>query len=262
MNHYQAKLDRRREGLRKAAQKRREQGEALASDGRRALEAIPFGQPILIGHHSERGDRAYRGRAVGKIDRGYALQNEADALEARADSVGTGGISSDDPEALDRLQKYLEKLQEEQARMKRVNLAHAAYKKNPVSLETAELTQKEKELVRNFIQPYSWIKHPFAPYQMKNNNANIRRIEKRIELLKKLGTTPAPEPISGAGWTLHQDRDENRIVVKFAERQSEDITKILRSWGFLWSPSRTAWVRKITPNALYAAKRLAEALPK
>ena len=38
------------------------EGRAKVAAGDKALSVIPFGQPILIGHHSEKRDRNYRRR--------------------------------------------------------------------------------------------------------------------------------------------------------------------------------------------------------
>ena len=65
--------------------------------------AIPFGQPILVGHHSE-GARpelpgAHRHRTM---TRASPRAIKAERLRERAASVGKGGVSSDDPSAVER----------------------------------------------------------------------------------------------------------------------------------------------------------------
>lgn len=50
----------------------------LSQEAERMAGAIPFGQPILVGHHSERGDRSFRSR----IDRKYSAASEADRTAA------------------------------------------------------------------------------------------------------------------------------------------------------------------------------------
>ncbi|HEV7768140.1 MAG TPA: DUF3560 domain-containing protein [Thermoanaerobaculia bacterium] len=233
MNTYERKQEDKRERLRAAAEKRRSASQTLYSAGQQALEAIPFGQPIHVGHHSERSDRAYRARAVGKIDRSFQLSAEAEKLEARADSVGTGGISSDDPQAIDKLRTKLDGLRE----------IHAA-------MVSANKEARAKD------QPA-----PYVACQLTNSNANIRRITQRLERLAKAAITPEADPITGNGWTIREDRDENRILIAFEQRQPEDTVRLIRSRGFIWSPSRTAWVRKLTRNATRAARQLADILP-
>lgn len=259
-NVYEQKLEAKRERLLARASKKRAEADALHTSGVDALNAIPFGQPILLGHHSEKRDRAYRSRAVGKIDKSFEVSNYADDLERRAESVGTGGISSDDPEAIVKLTAQLEELRATQARMVYINKVHTMYQKAPQSLDTFELTEKERELVRTYVPTYSWIKHPFAPYQLKNNSANIKRIEKRIEEIQRMAVSA--EAMSGNGWKISEDAEDNRILVTFDERQPKEIAQLVRHAGFVWSPSRTAWVRKLTSNGRYSARRLAERLTK
>ena len=46
--------------------------------------SIPFGQPILVGHHSERRDRNFRERAANKMDRACEESDKAKYFENRA----------------------------------------------------------------------------------------------------------------------------------------------------------------------------------
>ena len=40
-------------------------------------EVIPFGQPILVGHHSERGDRNYRKKIDRKMEKSFETNDKA-----------------------------------------------------------------------------------------------------------------------------------------------------------------------------------------
>ena len=51
------------------AGKARERSDAAFGAAGKMAEAIPFGQPILVGHHSEKRDRRYRGRMHAKMDK-------------------------------------------------------------------------------------------------------------------------------------------------------------------------------------------------
>jgi Domain of unknown function (DUF3560) len=48
---------------------------------------IPFGQPILVGHYSEKSDRRHRSRIHSHVDNWSELDNYAHELERRAASV-------------------------------------------------------------------------------------------------------------------------------------------------------------------------------
>ncbi len=54
------------------------------------------------------------------------------------------------------------------------------------------------------------------------------------------------------------DPTENRVLLAFPSRVSKDDYKAIRSAGFVWSPTRNAFVRKISNAAFYYAKQLAE----
>ncbi len=47
-------------------------------------QAIPFGQPILVGHHSEKRDRRYRGRIENHFCVSAELQDKSAYYAARA----------------------------------------------------------------------------------------------------------------------------------------------------------------------------------
>lgn len=59
MNPYEERQEEKREGLRAGAVKRRAESNRLYKSGHGTLAQIPFGQPILVGHHSKNADRAY-----------------------------------------------------------------------------------------------------------------------------------------------------------------------------------------------------------
>ncbi len=63
---YAAKRNAKIERITKAAQRTEAEAGARLNTARKMAAVIPFGQPILIGHHSEKRDRNYRGRIDGR----------------------------------------------------------------------------------------------------------------------------------------------------------------------------------------------------
>lgn len=53
---------------------------------RAMMDVIPFGQPILVGHYSENGDRAYRSKIDHMARKSYTEQGIAESLTDRAKS--------------------------------------------------------------------------------------------------------------------------------------------------------------------------------
>ncbi len=67
---------------------------------------------------------------------------------------------------------------------------------------------------------------------------------------------PLFEEIAGDGWTLREDRDDNRLLIGFAQKPPREMLAALRSAGFVYSPTRGAHVRMMSNGAVYAAKRV------
>lgn len=106
-NPYEQRIEDKKMRYSEMAAKTQAESDRVAKQSHDMISAIPMGQPILVGHHSEKRDRAYRQRAWDKMDKAYQLSKKADYYADKASSVGTAGISSDDANAIAKLaQKY------------------------------------------------------------------------------------------------------------------------------------------------------------
>lgn len=97
----------------------------------------------------------------------------------------------------------------------------------------------------------------FAPYKLRNNNANISRIKKRIAQLEKTACKPTSE-MTVNGIRLMENTEANRVQLSFPGKPSEEVRKKLKRSGFRWSPCEGAWQRHLTPQAVYVAKTFLE----
>ena len=165
-------------------------------------------------------------------------------------STGMGGISADDPNAVQKLEAKLSSLEQSQETMKAVN---AYYRKNK-TLDGCTLMPPEQleKLKENFVRFYPMHRQPFPSYSLTNNNAEIRRTKARIEEL----TRKAEQ--SYAGWEfdggkVEVNKEENRLQVFFDEKPDEEKRTELKSNGFRWSPNAGAWQRQLNSNAFFAA---------
>lgn len=247
MNDYEARQERRRQRLIERAAKKQAEADASFVQSRAISEGIPLGQPILIGHHSERRHRRDLDRSHRAIERGIAASREAQELRGQAASVGSGGISSDDPNALQKLQAQLEKAEASHMRMVATN--KLVRKRDRAGLLAAGFGELQIERMLTDAEP------PFAAYQLTNSSANIRRLKARIaELPQRAQKEQAFAPIEGDGWRIYAE--DNRICIAFAERVSRERYAQIRSHGFVWSRTRNAFVRKFSNQALYWARQL------
>lgn len=162
-------------------------------------------------------------------------------------------ISSDDPKAIEKLTEKLEKCQEKQDFMKKVN---AYYKKNGTCLGCEGLTEQQARKLDIDVQTgYSWEKQPFPSFKLTNNNSEIRRLKKRIEQLT------ADKETGFVGWQFEGgeaviNEEKNRLQLLFDEKPSDTERAALKSNGFKWAPSDGAWQRQLNSNAFYAANRI------
>ena len=93
----QARIDRYRE----KAEQARQESQQLSHESISMLEHIPPGQPILVGHHSERGHRRLLERSDRKMEKSIAASEKAAYYEHKAEAAErNNAIFSDDPEAL------------------------------------------------------------------------------------------------------------------------------------------------------------------
>ena len=253
-NHYEAKLQARKDRYTDLANAARQTADERAKTGSDLAKAIPLAQPILVGHHSEKKDRAYRAKIGAHFDAALEAEKKAAYYEKKAAAVGKGGISSDDPEALVKLKKQVAKLEEAQELMKNINKIIRKHKDKEAQIaEILALNLFSAEQAKELVQPDFAGRVGFAPYQLTNNNANIRRIKKRIEQMEKLKDTSKIE-VTGSGFICQQCPEENRVSFIFDDKPSEEVRAILKSHAFKWSPTRGAWVRKLSPASIYAAK--------
>lgn len=265
MNEYEQKLEGRKAYFLEQAAKARGESSARFVRAKQMADCIPFGQPILVGHYSERRDRNFRGRIEKNFRKSFEAQEKAEYYERRAASVGSGGISSDDPDAIDKLEEKLAGLKLSQEQMKAANKAiRACYKagiREDGSAEEIETLIKalgkagfvgeiSDAAARKLMQPDFCGRRGFPDYSLQNNNANIKRVEARIRELEQKQAAPEIAPQQYEGFEVL--REDNRIQIVFDGKPAAEIRDVLKSYAFKWSPSRGAWVRQQTNSGEYA----------
>jgi hypothetical protein len=109
---YNQRRQDRLERLQAAADKAATESAATWKQASLMASVIPFGQPILVGHHSEQRDRNYRARIESKHRKGYELYQKAEYYRERAQGVESNtAIFSDDPSATDQLTARIAELE-------------------------------------------------------------------------------------------------------------------------------------------------------
>jgi Domain of unknown function (DUF3560) len=217
---------------------------------RERLEMIPLGQPILVGHHSEKRHR----KDLTRIDEHFAKAKEhhdkAEYFRRRASAAESNVvIFSDDPDATEKLVDKIERLKKRQGVMKRANqLIRKADREG-----LADLGFSEETITKLFSQDYAG-RVGFPNYALTNNSANIRRLEKRLAAIQNTQNDETTEERFTNGVCLVDNVEANRLQIFFPDIPSEEIRRELKRNGFHWSPTVGAWQRHRSNRAMYLAK--------
>lgn len=187
-------------------------------------------------------------------DRNLEEWNYIQGLLDKIRSVGTGGISSDDPQAVEKLEAKLATLEKHQEMMKAANAAIRMKDPAKGDAKPAELGYTPEDIAK-LRAPDFCGRIGYPAYELQNNNANIRRIRGRIAELKKR-TESTPEGWEFDGGRVVVNTAENRLQIIFDGKPNADIRTELKGEGFRWAPSQGAWQRQLTDNAMRAARRL------
>jgi Domain of unknown function (DUF3560) len=123
---YRERRERKAERLREWAESRDRKADAARGTADSIMGAIPPGQPILAGHHSQRRHERDLARLDGAIRATVEHASKADDMRRRADSIDAAAehaIYSDDPDAAERLRERVAELERRREDMKARNAA-------------------------------------------------------------------------------------------------------------------------------------------
>ena len=180
-------------------------------------------------------------------------------MNSYAETAGNNkAISSDDPDAIEKLKAKAIALGKRQAEMKSAN---AYYKKHGTMKGCPGITdERADEIDREIKEGYSFHKQPYPGYMLQNNKANISRTLDRIkELSKRFASVPDGWEFEGGRVVMNAEA--NRIQIFFDDIPEEDVRSELKSRGFRWAPSVKAWQRQLSDNGLFAVKRIKRIQP-
>lgn len=240
------------------AAKNEKKSDDLYKQAQKMASAIPLGQPILVGHHSEKRDRNYRDKIHNTYGKAFAASDKAEYYEGKAESIESNdAIFSDDPKALEKLKDKLSGLQSSQEFMKAAN--KCIKKKDRESF--LKLPFATEALWEQISKPDRWNQVGFASYSLRNNNTNIARLKSRIAELEKVATLQTDE-FTFHGVRIVQNVEANRLQLFFPERLSKEHYKTVRQGGFVWCRSEQAFQRQLSPRAFSSAKYLLRTLYK
>lgn len=225
----------------------------LASSSRCVSSFVAGPSNFPVRRMNKRADIAHR--RLGEL---IEFSKAARAAVIRTLRPDLAPIRTGDSDARERIEAELVGLRAQQDHMKAVNAAHGRFVRNPASLEAAPFDEATKRTIREYKPAYSWEPHPFAPFELTNNGANIRRLERRLKdvaALKEQAAGGDTEETIGVCRVVQCFAD-NRLRVYFPGKPSHDVRTNLKRHGFKWSPMAGAWQRFISADALYYARTI------
>ena len=181
------------------------------SNANRILMMTP-GQPIIIGHHSEKKARRLHEKAWQDIGKSIEEDKKSKYYKDKVESIENSKvIYNDDPNATQKLKDKLEYL------------------------------ERTREIIKADEEHTSW--------QLQNIGARIRETKRRIARLEKLEEVEFADKEFNGGKAVH-NKEINRIQLIFDDIPDEQTRTALKSKGFHWSRREGAWQREFTENAI------------
>lgn len=181
----------RRERLERRAARRREWAAKRADKADTTWDAVhnvplpPAGEPIKIGHHSEKRHRAALARMDALATKAIEHADMAKHHEERADNIEAHlqrAVFSDDADAIDQLEARIAKREAARDRIKRYNASCRAGTPDESVLSDAQQRDLASlKRISAFIKPDG----QFPAYVLQNLSANIKRDKDRIKKLRR-----------------------------------------------------------------------------
>lgn len=240
---FEEKKTARKENYERLAVKNNDASLRLSKESRDMVSVIPMGQPILIGHHSEKGHRSLLDRSWNKLGQSVEAGKKAAYYEEKAASIThNNSISSDDPEAIGKLKKKLAELEKSQTIMRNANVICRSKKlSDEQKYEQLEKLGISNKYACELLNPsQSYYKKGFQSYSLTNNNANIKRVKRRIEKLELESSLENKEEVF-KDIKIVDDVQDNRLRLYFDGKPEEEVRKQLKYNGFRWSPKFGCW---------------------
>ena len=222
-------------------------------------DAIPFGQPIHIGHHSERADRNYRNRIHNTMCKSVEADKKAEYYERKAEAAeNNSAIYLDDENSVQKLEDKIKRLTRLQENMKAGNKIVRNKKLTDAQKisQLKELGFSENDAVYR-LTPNFCGNTGFPSWELSNNSAVIRNAKQRLEKAIKFKTTENCEYEIGDVRVV-ENYEENRLQLFFPGKPDEDTRGKLKHNGFRWSPLNSCWQSYLNRYQIDRAKSIIE----
>lgn len=243
----------RAERYRQYAENAEKRSNAAFNASSAAVENIPLGQPILVGHHSEKAHRRALDRSNSAMMRCVHESEKAAYYRRKAEAVeNNDNIYLGDEDAIERLKVKIANLVALQEQMKGANKIVRASKLSDFDkidglVHLGISRPKAEKMVANKIL--------FPGYALTNNNAKINAAKKQLARAEALANKEDRE-YTIDDITIEECYSDNRVRIYFPGKPDDEMRTKLKRNGFRWSPSMGCWQAYINRWTLDFAKEL------
>ncbi len=262
-SNFEEKKENKKEYYLEQAEKNNKLSTSIYNDAKSMAACIPFGQPILIGHHSEKRDRRFRERITNKFNKSIEASNKSEYYEKKA-NVNSNAILSDDPQAIIKLREKISLLEKRRDKYKLINKTikkHLGSKKgiclDKGSQETEAIKKALKKDLEQICKSQSTIDQLMTPsylghygiqgFSITSLTTKIREAKKRIAYMIE---EEKREDINFKVNDVEVKEEEGRINIYFPDKPEEAFRKKIKSYplSLKWSRWGQCWTRKKTAN--------------
>jgi hypothetical protein len=237
-------MERRLERRLEWAESRDRKSDVAFDRARRIADNIPLGQPILVGHHSERHARADQKRIENGMRAGCESMEMAKTHRSKASGIERQlehSVFTDDADAIEQLEARIAVNEAERDRRKKVN---TLYRKGDAE-GLAALGLNLESLTAEIQKLHSWDRQPYPAYSLTNLGARIRSDRERIAEVKR--RRALAEKAEAAGGVMVEEFGEY-VRVTFAEKPERSTIEALKAAGFYWGAGSWTGKKEALPD--------------
>ena len=234
----QNRIDRYNELARKAETKSIEAFEHSNS----IVKCIPMGQPILVGHHSEKRHRRDLDKSWNAMGKSVQESEKAEYYRKKAEAAeNNNAIYTEDEDSVERLEEKIARLEKLQQAMKDRNKI-VRDKKLTEEEKIAKLieTGMTEKAAQGLIVPDVCNDIGYAACYLTNNSATIRNAKKRLERVKRL-KSQEEKTYEVNGIRVVENPQENRFQIFFVKKPAEENRQKLQHVGYRYSYGNGCW---------------------
>lgn len=213
------------------------------------VESIPLGQPILVGHHSEKRHRRALDSMASHMDRACERDKMAKEHNSKAGNIEHAletSIYSDDPDAIEAIEARIASLEAQREEKRQLGAAWRKAKKpkstdiegwkrvcdilgwawghGPIMRGMRDCAREEGFCNRG----------PVPPYVLSNLGGNVSRLRKRLVEIKRQQDR-AKETEEAGGFRIARSTQGDYCNVQFSDKPERAIIDALKAARFHWS---------------------------